>query len=95
MSVSRAAPAGARAHDDERHVAVRELLCADTGYRNRCVHFPAATNLIESLARHAPAGADESDGTSHRRARGGALRAAHWNAFVEELGFGPEVQVPA
>ncbi len=74
------------------------VLAANAGYRTGWVHFAARTardlNLIEFLAQHAPPGADENYGSGHAGASGGALRPADWNAFVSQLGFGPEEQVP-
>jgi single-stranded-DNA-specific exonuclease len=74
------------------------VLAANTGYRPGWVHFAARTatdaDLIAFLAEHRPPGADETYGSGHRQATGGALRPADWNAFVTGLGF-PEEQVPA
>ena len=75
------------------------VLVANTGYRAGWVHFSARSardmDLVTFLAEHAPAGADENYGSGHKRATGGALRIAQWNAFVESLGFGAEGQVHA
>ena len=77
----------------------RIVLAANTGFREGWVHFAArsaaARDLPAFLADHAPPGADARYGSGHRRASGGALRAADWNAFVRGLGFGPETEVPA
>lgn len=77
----------------------RVVLAANTGFRPGWVHFAARSSddrdLVAFLAAHAPPGADEMYGSGHRRATGGALRAADWNAFVRGLGFGPEQEVPA
>lgn len=74
------------------------VLAANTGYRDRWVHFAARSgrgeNLVDFLARHRPPGADSRYGNGHAQATGGALRPADWNAFVAGLGF-PEEQVPA
>ncbi|RAK51593.1 DHH family phosphoesterase [Phenylobacterium deserti] len=74
------------------------VLAANFGFRPGWVHFAARTardiDLIEFLARHAPAGADENYGSGHVKATGGALRPADWNAFVRGLGFGPEQEFP-
>jgi single-stranded-DNA-specific exonuclease len=73
------------------------VLAANIGYRPGWVHFAARTgadiDLIDFLATHRPAGADEQYGNGHRAASGGALRVADWNRFVAGLGFGPEMEV--
>jgi len=75
------------------------VIAANAGYRPGWVHFAARTgrdvSLIDFLAEHAPPGADENYGSGHAGASGGALRPADWNAFVTQLGFGPEEQVAA
>jgi single-stranded-DNA-specific exonuclease len=75
------------------------VIAANAGYRPGWVHFAARTardlSLIDFLAEHAPPGADESYGSGHAGASGGALRPTDWNAFVSQLGFGPEEQVAA
>ncbi len=72
----------------------RIVLAANVGYRPGWVHFAARTggdaDLIEFFATRRPDGADEHYGNGHRRASGGALRTADWNAFARALGFGPE-----
>jgi single-stranded-DNA-specific exonuclease len=74
------------------------VIAANAGYRPGWVHFAVRTardvSLIEFLAQHAPPGADENYGGGHAGASGGALQPADWNAFVTQLGFGPEEQVP-
>ena len=52
------------------------------------------SQTVASLAERRPPGAEETYGSGHRQATGGALRPADWNAFVAGLGF-PEEQVPA
>ena len=48
-------------------------------------------DIIELLARHRPEGADPTRyGNGHRKASGGTLPVAAWNAFVRDLGFGPD-----
>jgi single-stranded-DNA-specific exonuclease len=72
------------------------VLAANTGYRPGWIHFAARTatdrNLIQFLAERRPSGADESYGSGHAQATGGALRPEDWNQFVRELGF-PEEQL--
>jgi single-stranded-DNA-specific exonuclease len=73
------------------------VIAANTGYRSGWVHFSArsaiGTNLVHFLRERAPANADESYGSGHEQATGGALDAAGWNDFVANLGFGPDMQV--
>lgn len=73
------------------------VIAANTGFRQGWVHFAARTggdrDLIAFLADHAPPGADQHYGSGHRQATGGALRFPDWNAFIGELGFGPEAMV--
>jgi len=81
-------------------LADKVVLAANTGYRPGWVHFAARSadgrDLVDFLRQHRPEGAeDESYGNGHARASGGALRPPAWNAFVEGLGFGPEMRVPA
>jgi single-stranded-DNA-specific exonuclease len=61
------------------------------------VHFAVRSaldiDLVEFLAKHAPAGADENYGSGHPGATGGALRPADWNAFIAGLGFDVPEQV--
>jgi single-stranded-DNA-specific exonuclease len=77
----------------------RIVLAANTGFRPDWVHFAARAardvDLVAFLAAHAPPGADENYGGGHRKASGGALRPADWNAFVRSLGFGAEMEVTA
>ena len=69
----------------------------NTGFRPGWVHFsgraPRGVNLIHFLSNHRPEGADDSYGNGHDQAAGGALRSPVWNRFVEEIGFGAELQV--
>ncbi len=69
----------------------------NTGFRPGYVHFagraPSGINLVRFLRNHTPAGADNTFGGGHDQASGGALPVHLWNPFVEELGFGPELQV--
>jgi single-stranded-DNA-specific exonuclease len=73
------------------------VMAANTGYRPGWVHFAVRTaldiDLVEFLAKHAPANADENYGSGHPRATGGALRPAGWNAFITELGFGSKERI--
>lgn len=73
------------------------IMGVNTGFRPGWVHFsaraPKSVNLIGFLREHAPPDADESYGSGHDQASGGALRTATWNRFAAELGFGPELQV--
>ncbi|KFG67658.1 phosphoesterase [Microvirga sp. BSC39] len=73
------------------------VLAVNTGYRPGWIHFAARTaldlDLIAFLRDNAPPGADESYGSGHRQATGGALRPEAWNVFVEKLGFGPDLMV--
>jgi single-stranded-DNA-specific exonuclease len=76
------------------------VIAANSGYRPGWVHFAArsarGSDLIAFFREHRPDGADpESYGNGHAQASGGALPPAVWNRFVQELGFGAEVQVPA
>ena len=70
----------------------------NTGFRPGYVHFagraPKNVNLVRFLRNHTPAGADGTFGGGHDQASGGALPIRLWNPFSEELGFGPELQVP-
>ncbi|RRA48035.1 DHH family phosphoesterase [Acidipila sp. EB88] len=67
------------------------------GFRPGYVHFsargPKGVNVIQFLRAHAPAGADQGYGNGHDQASGGAVPVASWNAFAEDLGFGPELQL--
>jgi single-stranded-DNA-specific exonuclease len=73
------------------------VLAANTGYLPGQVNFSARTasgvNLIDFLARHAPADAGDAYGHGHDQATGGALKPAAWNEFITRLGFGPEACV--
>ena len=74
------------------------VMAANTGYRPGWVHFAMraaapGTDLVAFLAQHRPPGADGAYGNGHHQAAGGALRPAAWNAFIQELGFGPEEEV--
>lgn len=72
------------------------VIAANRGYRPGWVHFAARSatgrNLIDFLAAHRPANADERYGNGHAQATGGALRIADWNSFVADLGL-PKAQV--
>ena len=67
------------------------------GFRPGYVHFsargPKGVNVIEFLREHAPPGADQGYGNGHDQASGGAVPVAAWDAFVEDLGFGPEMKL--
>jgi single-stranded-DNA-specific exonuclease len=69
----------------------------NTGFRPGWVHFsgraPKSVNLIQFLTNHRPEGADHSYGNGHDQAAGGALKVPVWNRFIEEIGFGAELQV--
>jgi single-stranded-DNA-specific exonuclease len=73
------------------------ILGVNTGFRAGWVHFsgraPDGVNLIRFLADHRPEGADHSYRNGHDQAAGGALKVSIWNRFIEELGFGSELQV--
>ncbi|MEO8629293.1 MAG: phosphoesterase [Betaproteobacteria bacterium] len=73
------------------------VLAANTGYRPGWIHFSVRSaldiDLVEFLAKHAPAGADENYGSGHPQATGGALSPADWNALITDLGFGSQKQV--
>ncbi len=75
------------------------VLAANTGYRPGWVHFAVRSaqdrDLVAFLAEHRPPGADDSYGSGHRQATGGALRPADWNAFIAGLGFDAAAGVPA
>ena len=75
------------------------VMAANTGYRPGWVHFAVRSasdrDLLAFLAEHRPPGADETYGSGHRLATGGALRPADWNVFMERLGFGASAGVPA
>ncbi|WP_284735472.1 single-stranded-DNA-specific exonuclease RecJ family protein [Dongia deserti] len=77
----------------------RIVIAANTGYRPGWIHFAARTDrdedLIAFLRDHAPPGADEAYGSGHRRATGGALRPAAWNAFARSLGLGEAASISA
>ncbi len=67
------------------------------GFRPGYVHFsargPKGVNVIQFLREHTPAGADQGYGNGHDQASGGAVPVASWNAFAQDLGFGPEMQL--
>ncbi len=67
------------------------------GFRPGYVHFsargPKGVNVIQFLREHAPPGADQGYGNGHDQASGGAVPVAAWDAFAEDLGFGPEMQL--
>ncbi len=69
----------------------------NVGFRPGYVHFagraPKHVNLVQFLRNHTPNGADGTFGGGHDQASGGALPMAIWNAFITEMGFGPEMQV--
>lgn len=71
----------------------------NAGYRPGWVSFsgraPAGVNLLEFLARHRPPEADNTYGLGHNQASGGSLPVPVWNRWIQELGFGPEMVVPA
>ena len=51
-------------------------------------------DIIAFLAEHAPENADRTRyGNGHRKAAGGSLPAAQWNAWVESLGFDERLKV--
>ena len=68
------------------------------GFRPGYVHFsargPKGVNVIQFLREHAPPGVDQGYGNGHDQASGGAVPVASWNGFVDDLGFGPELQLP-
>ena len=73
------------------------VFAANFGFREGEVSFAGRaggeSDIIDLLARHRPPGADPTRyGNGHRRAAGGTLGHAAWNAFVDDLGFGPEVR---
>lgn len=75
----------------------RPVFAANFGFQPGVVHFSGRVgkggDLIALLARHRPPGADPARyGNGHRRAAGGALPPEAWDAFVESLGFGPEMR---
>ena len=67
------------------------------GFRPGYVHFsargPKGTNVIRFLREHAPPGVDQGYGNGHDQASGGAVPVESWNAFIEDLGFGPEMML--
>ena len=73
------------------------VMCVNIGLRPGYVHFsargPKGVNVIDFLREHTPAGADQGYGNGHDQASGGAVPVASWNAFAEDLGFGPELRV--
>lgn len=67
------------------------------GFRPGYVHFsargPKGVNVIQFLREHAPPGADQGYGNGHDQASGGAVPVGVWDAFAEDLGFGPELRL--
>ncbi len=67
------------------------------GFRPGYVHFsargPKGINVIHFLREHAPPGADQGYGNGHDQASGGAVPVEAWDAFAEDLGFGPELRL--
>ena len=67
------------------------------GFRPGYVHFsargPRGVNVIAFLREHAPPGADQGYGNGHEQASGGAVPSEAWDAFAEDLGFGPEMKL--
>ncbi len=67
------------------------------GFRPGYVHFsargPKGVNVIRFLREHAPPGADQGYGNGHDQASGGAVPVGVWDAFAEDLGFGPELKL--
>lgn len=75
----------------------RPVFAANFGFQPGMVHFSGRVgkggDLIALLALHRPPGADPARyGNGHRQAAGGALPPEAWDAFVESLGFGPEMR---
>ncbi|PRY93350.1 single-stranded-DNA-specific exonuclease [Hasllibacter halocynthiae] len=73
------------------------VLCANFGFLPGMVSFsgraPEGGDIPALLARHRPEGADPAlYGNGHRRAAGGTLPRAAWNALMGDLGFGPELR---
>lgn len=68
------------------------------GFRPGYVHFsargPKGTNVIQFLREHAPEGVDQGYGNGHDQASGGAVPVESWDAFIDDLGFGPEMRLP-
>ena len=72
------------------------VFAANFGYLPGQVSFAGrgaeGADLPALLAAHRPPGADPLlYGNGHRRAAGGTLSAASWNAFAADLGLGPEL----
>ena len=69
------------------------VIAANHGYRRGWVHFAARSatgrNLIAFLREVAPPNADETYGSGHEQATGGALRLADWPVFLRNIGFDP------
>lgn len=67
------------------------------GFRPGYVHFsargPKGVNVIQFLREHAPPGVDQGYGNGHDQASGGAVPVAVWDAFADDLGFGPELRL--
>ena len=73
------------------------VFAANFGFHEGAVSFAGRAggeaDIIDLLTRHRPEGADPTRyGNGHRRASGGTLSPAAWNAFVDDLGFGPEMR---
>ncbi|WP_299820230.1 hypothetical protein [uncultured Jannaschia sp.] len=73
------------------------VFAANFGFREGMVAFAGRASgeadIVDVLARHRPDGADPTRyGNGHRRAAGGTLPHAQWNALMEDLGFGPELR---
>ena len=82
---------------DQRGVIV---FAANFGFHEGAVSFAGRAggeaDIVEFLARHRPEGADPTRyGNGHRRASGGTLPFAAWNAFADDLGLGPELHAPS
>ena len=67
------------------------------GFRSGFVHFsargPRGVSVIQFLREHAPPGVDQGYGNGHDQASGGAVPTAAWDAFIQDLGFGPEMML--
>ena len=76
------------------------VFAANFGFQEGAVSFAGRaggeSDVIDLLARHRPEGADPVRyGNGHRRASGGTLPFAAWNAFADDLGLGPELHAPS
>ena len=72
------------------------VFAANAGFHPGQVSFSGRASgdvdIIDLLARHRPEGADPTRyGNGHRKASGGTLPVEAWNAFAQDLGFGPDV----